>query len=122
MGDIPTSHYSLLWLFTFNSFFFILGCYGLSSFIIYLFYLRTSPVGIASIIAGKILEVDSLSHLVEELGLYMVCVILGLLIHSCLTLPTLYLVLTRKNPLKLVKGALQALFVAFGTSSRYADE
>ena len=27
--------------------------------------------------------------------------------------------MTRKNPLKLVKGAIQAFLVAFGTSSRY---
>ncbi|XP_011403916.1 PREDICTED: excitatory amino acid transporter 2-like [Amphimedon queenslandica] len=78
----------------------------------------TSPVGIASIIAGKLLEVDSLRVLVEQLGLYMVCVITGLLIHSCIVLPLLYTVLTFSNPLKLVRGCLQALLVAFGTSSR----
>ena len=79
---------------------------------------RTSPVGIASIIAGKLLEVDSLTELVEQLGLYMVCVIVGLIIHSCITLPIMYTVFTCSNPLKLVRGCLQALLVAFGTSSR----
>ena len=84
----------------------------------FLFPFRTSPVGIASIIAGKLLEVDSLTELVEQLGLYMVCVIVGLIIHSCITLPIMYTVLTCSNPLKLVRGCLQALLVAFGTSSR----
>lgn len=80
---------------------------------------RTSPVGIASIIAGKLLEVDSFKDLVEGLGMYFLCVVLGLILHSFITLPLIYIIITRRNPLKLVKGALQALLIAFGTSSRY---
>ena len=79
---------------------------------------RTSPVGIASIIAGKLAEVESFSVLVEEIGLYMLTVLLGLFIHGCITLPLIYIVMTRSNPLKVVKAALQALLTAFGTSSR----
>ena len=87
---------------------------------LHIFYLiRTSPVGIASIIAGKLLEVDSFYDLVQELGLYFTCVVVGLMVHACVTLPLLYILFTRKNPLKLLRGALQALLVAFGTSSRY---
>ena len=75
-------------------------------------------MGIASIVMGKILEVDDFSVLVERIGLYMTTVLLGLFIHGCITLPLLYLLLTRSNPLRLVKHIVQALLTAFGTSSR----
>lgn len=80
---------------------------------------RYSPVGIASIIAGKLLEVEDFSALIQQIGLYMVTVLLGLLIHGCILLPLLYTVLTRSNPLKLLRAIVQALLTAFGTSSRY---
>ena len=54
----------------------------------------------------------------EDIGLYFATVMLGLFIHGCLTLPLLYLILTRKNPFKLVRAVLQALLTAFGISSR----
>lgn len=79
---------------------------------------RYSPIGIASIIAGKLAEVEDFGALVAEVGLYVVTVMTGLLIHGCIVLPLLYLIMTRKNPLKVVKAVLQALLTAFGTSSR----
>ena len=81
-------------------------------------YSRYSPIGIASIIAGKLAEVDDFSVLVQEIGLYFVTVLLGVLVHGCLVLPLIYTVMTRSNPLKLIKAILQALLTAFGTSSR----
>ena len=79
---------------------------------------RYSPVGIASIVMGKLLEVEDFSTLFEQIGLYMATVILGLLIHGCITLPLLFLLLTRSNPLRLARDTVQALLTAFGTSSR----
>ena len=81
-------------------------------------FCRFSPIGIASIIAGKLMEVDDIGTLFADLGFYMLTVLLGLFIHGVFTLPLIYLVITRRNPLKLVKGVLQALLVAFGISSR----
>ncbi|CAI8027898.1 Excitatory amino acid transporter [Geodia barretti] len=76
-----------------------------------------SPVGIASIIMGELLKVEDFVGLVQQIGLYMVTVLLGLFIHGCITLPLLFLVLTRSNPIKLVRHTAQALLTAFGTSS-----
>ena len=81
-------------------------------------YFRYSPVGIASIIIGKLLEVDDYAALIQQIGLYMATVLLGLVLHGCVILPLLFLVLTRSNPLKLLKHTVQALLTAFGTSSR----
>ena len=79
---------------------------------------RFSPIGIFSIVAGKLMEVDDVGGLFANLGFYMLTVLLGLFIHGFFTLPLIYLVIARKNPLKLYKGVLQALLVAFGISSR----
>ena len=86
-----------------------------------IFIHRYSPIGIAFIIAGKLAEVDSFANLVKEIGLYFVTVMVGLFIHGCITLPLLYTIMTRSNPLKLVRAVLQALLTAFGTSSRLVD-
>lgn len=55
----------------------------------------------------------------ESLGLYMLTVIVGLLIHAFITLPVIYFVVVRKNPFRFFLGMGSALLTAFGTSSRF---
>ena len=93
-----------------------------SNSVVFVFlHCRFSPVGIASIIMGELLKVEDFVGLVQQIGLYMVTVLLGLFIHGCITLPLLFLVLTRSNPIKLVRHTAQALLTAFGTSSRFVN-
>lgn len=79
---------------------------------------RYSPFGIMCLIAGKVMEISDLAETAERLGLYMVTVIVGLVIHACGTLFGLYFVVTRKNPLVFFRGMLQAWVTALGTASR----
>lgn len=79
-----------------------------------------SPIGIWSLIAAKFASMNNILGTFESLGLYMVTVISGLLIHSLIVLPLIYFVTTRRNPLLYVKGIIQALLTAFGTSSSSA--
>ena len=69
-----------------------------------------SPIGIWSLVAVKFSEMDNISQTFESLGMYMATVIIGLVIHSFLVLPSIYLIMTRKNPLTFVKG-MNLLFV-----------
>lgn len=58
----------------------------------------------------------------ESLGLYMLTVIVGLLIHAFITLPIIYFVIVRKNPVRFFFGMGSALLTAFGTSSRFGTK
>ncbi|XP_026196312.1 excitatory amino acid transporter 1 isoform X4 [Anabas testudineus] len=82
--------------------------------------IRYAPIGILFLIAGKIVEMDDLTQMGGQLGMYTITVIIGLLIHAVLILPTLYFVITRQNPFLFIAGLLQALVTALGTSSSSA--
>uniref|UniRef100_A0A674CL77 Amino acid transporter n=1 Tax=Salmo trutta TaxID=8032 RepID=A0A674CL77_SALTR len=79
-----------------------------------------APVGILFLIAGKIVEMDDITETGGQLAMYTITVIIGLSIHAFLVLPTLYFVITRKNPFVFICGILQALITALGTSSSSA--
>uniref|UniRef100_A0A8C7XTK1 Amino acid transporter n=1 Tax=Oryzias sinensis TaxID=183150 RepID=A0A8C7XTK1_9TELE len=57
-----------------------------------------APIGILFLIAGKIVEMDDLTQMGGQLGMYTITVIIGLTIHAVLILPMLYFVITRQNP------------------------
>ncbi|XP_066599670.1 excitatory amino acid transporter-like [Prorops nasuta] len=79
-----------------------------------------SPFGIMCLIAGKIMSIANLAATAKMLGLYMVTVILGLLVHALITLPVIFYFLTRKNPAVFFRGMLQAWVTALGTASSAA--
>ncbi|XP_076444963.1 excitatory amino acid transporter-like [Babylonia areolata] len=79
-----------------------------------------SPIGIMFLITGKILSLDNPAKVGQMLGMYMVTVLTGLIIHAVLILPLIYFVITRKNPLRVFLGILQAWVTALGTASSTA--
>ncbi|KAF3846152.1 hypothetical protein F7725_003230 [Dissostichus mawsoni] len=76
-----------------------------------------SPVGIASLIAGKIAAIGDLEMVARQLGMYMVTVIVGLVIHGGLILPAIFFAITRKSPFTFYSGIFQAWITALGTAS-----
>ncbi|XP_052122875.1 excitatory amino acid transporter-like [Frankliniella occidentalis] len=79
-----------------------------------------SPFGIMCLIAGKIMSIANMASTAQQLGLYMVTVVLGLLVHGLVTLPIIYWTVTRKNPATFFRGMLQAWVTAVGTASSAA--
>ena len=78
---------------------------------------RFAPLGIICLIAGNLLELDDLSDTAAVLFMYVFTVIAGLAFHTCVTMPLLYFILTRRDPMRIVRGMAQALVTAFGTAS-----
>ncbi|XP_034032735.1 excitatory amino acid transporter 2-like isoform X1 [Thalassophryne amazonica] len=76
-----------------------------------------SPFGIACLICGKIISIKDLEVVARQLGMYMVTVIVGLIIHGAIFLPSIYFVITRKNPFSFFLGIFQAWITALGTAS-----
>ncbi|KAL3882281.1 hypothetical protein ACJMK2_028643 [Sinanodonta woodiana] len=79
-----------------------------------------SPFGIMFLIAGKVLELEDPSEVAQRLGLYIITVITGLVIHAGVTLPLIYFIICRKNPLRLFQGVFQAWLTALATASSSA--
>ncbi|MGH0182959.1 UNVERIFIED_CONTAM: hypothetical protein FKN15_013479 [Acipenser sinensis] len=77
-----------------------------------------SPVGIASLICGKIAALQDLEVVVRQLGMYMVTVMVGLVIHGGFILPLIFFSVTRRNPFHFYAGIFQAWITALGTASR----
>jgi len=81
---------------------------------------RLSPIGVLSLVASKITEMKSLEEIVGQLGMYFMTVLIALIIHGFLVLPTIYFILTKKNPYTYISHMAEALVTAFGTSSSSA--
>ncbi|KAF5906580.1 inactive serine protease PAMR1-like isoform X1, partial [Clarias magur] len=76
-----------------------------------------SPVGIACLICGKIISINDLEGVAKQLGMYMLTVIVGLIIHGGIILPLIYFLIVRKNPFTFFMGVFQAWVTALGTAS-----
>ncbi|KAE8297593.1 Excitatory amino acid transporter 2 GLT-1 [Larimichthys crocea] len=76
-----------------------------------------SPLGIACLICGKIISIADLEVVARQLGMYMITVIVGLIIHGGLFLPLIYFVIVKQNPYKFFMGIFQAWVTALGTAS-----
>lgn len=79
---------------------------------------RYSPIGVCSLIAARLAEMDDVWLSMQKLGMLVVTVTVGLLIHTLIVLPTIFFAVTRKNPFTFIKGLSDALMTAFGIASR----
>ena len=84
-------------------------------------YFRLAPIGVCSLVSSRIAAMDDIVKAMGKLGLYMVTVLCGFLIHSLIVIPLIFFVVTRKNPYVFMKGLKEALMTAFGISSRFVN-
>ena len=89
-----------------------------------LFIIRFTAIGIfsitAKVIAQQVVMGNQISEVISRLGLYVVAVLAGLILHGGFTLPLLVKVLGRVNPFKHFRNMATPLLTAFSTSSSNA--
>ncbi len=80
----------------------------------------TAPVGVFALLAGTITSIASggaVLELLTALGYYCIAVVLGLVIHTVITYPTLIKLFTPLSLKTFFRGIAPAQLVAFSTSS-----
>ena len=85
--------------------------------------IKFAPIGIFSLIASKIASMGGAETIVPvlySLGKYVLTVLIALLIHAFVVLPTVYYVFTKKNPYFYIGKVKEALLTAFATASSSA--
>jgi len=86
-----------------------------------MFIIKFTPLGILGIVSKVVSEQASdlgqLAELAGNMGWYMVTVLVGLFVHSVISLPLLVKILGKANPKLHFKAMRSALFTAFSTSS-----
>uniref|UniRef100_T1P7I5 Amino acid transporter n=1 Tax=Musca domestica TaxID=7370 RepID=T1P7I5_MUSDO len=79
-----------------------------------------TPVGISSVIAGKILSVDDLHMVMAQLMWFILTVTIGVVLYQFVIMQVIYYVVVRRNPFKFYAGLIQAMLTAFATASTAA--
>ena len=82
--------------------------------------IKFTPLGIFGLVAEKIAAVDDLLVLMQSMGLYMLVVMIGLAIHTIITLPLITKYIGKANPWKHLQAMRIPLITAWSTSSSNA--
>jgi solute carrier family 1 (high affinity glutamate transporter) protein 2 len=78
---------------------------------------RTTPVGVASLICSKILEVQNVGRLMTSLLTFILTVAIGLAIYQLFISQLIFFLVTKKNPFKFYVGVLPAAITGFAVDS-----
>jgi proton glutamate symport protein len=85
------------------------------------FIIRFTPFGILGIVVGVVAEQrENLVSVAGSLGKYVITVLIGLIIHSTITLPLIIRTIGKVSPLKHFKAMTTPLLTAFSTRSSSA--
>lgn len=76
-----------------------------------------TPIGISSVIAGKILSVNDLHLVMTQLMWFILTVMIGVLLYQLIIMQAIYYIFVRKNPFRFYSGLVQATLTAFATAS-----
>ncbi len=85
-----------------------------------LFIIRFAPIGIFGFVAEVVAQQKNILELFQRLGIFMIVVIAGLLIHVFVSLPLILKFVGKINPIKHIKAMVTPLLTAFSTASSNA--
>lgn len=85
------------------------------------FIIQFTPLGVFAIVAKEVAKnAGSLGNIAGSLGIYMLVVLIGLLVHGGIILPLLVKFMGKANPYKHFRNMATPLLTAFSTSSSNA--
>ncbi|KAL0831594.1 hypothetical protein ABMA28_002377 [Loxostege sticticalis] len=79
-----------------------------------------TPVGVSSVIAGKILGVSNVAQVMSQLAWFITTVAIGVFFYQLLVMQLIYFLFLRKNPYKFYWGLSHAVLTAAATASTAA--
>ncbi|KAK6194908.1 hypothetical protein SNE40_000441 [Patella caerulea] len=75
------------------------------------------PIGIASLIAASIAPVENMAQVFSQLGWFVLCCVVGIILHQFLVIPVIYVVIVRRNPYKYMLSHIKAILLGFASTS-----
>lgn len=78
-----------------------------------------TPIGVSSVIAGKILSIDNLAPVMIQLFWFILTVAIGVFFYQWIVMQLIYCIFVRKNPFTFYCGLMQPMLMAFATASTY---
>lgn len=94
---------------------------ALLSFVLVL--MKFAPIGIFCLVAARFGQAQAderFMEVIQETGLYVITVLVGLGFHALVTVPLVFWIFTRRNPYRFLYRMSQALLTAFSTASSSA--
>lgn len=79
-----------------------------------------TPIGISSVIAGKILSVDDIGFVMTQLAWFIFTIALGVFTYQWIILQAIYFLFIGKNPFRFYLGLVQPILTGFATASTAA--
>ncbi|XP_026489449.1 excitatory amino acid transporter isoform X1 [Vanessa tameamea] len=79
-----------------------------------------TPIGVSSVIAGKILGVNNVAQVMSQLAWFIATVTVGVFLYQLIVMQLIYFLFLRRNPYKFYWGLSQAMLTASATASTAA--
>jgi solute carrier family 1 (glial high affinity glutamate transporter), member 2 len=77
-----------------------------------------SPIGISSVIMGKILDVEDLSLVLSQLLMFIITVASGVFFYQFIVSQMIYFLVVKKNPFNFYCELIQPMLYSFATASK----
>ncbi|KAJ8299196.1 hypothetical protein KUTeg_023256 [Tegillarca granosa] len=83
-----------------------------------LFFCRSTPIGVACLIAKEIASTENINEDFRKLGMFVLTVMIGLFIIGFVMLPLVYIIVKKSNPFRFLATLIEPILITFaGTST-----
>lgn len=80
-------------------------------------YCRSTPVGVASLIAKVIASTENIHEDFRKLGMFVLTVMIGLFIFALVLVPLVYYFIKKSNPFRFLATLIEPMLISFAAAS-----